>query len=205
VSAVVESASGRDHARLLGPYVERLLREQGIRAGQLDAVAVSGGPGSYTGLRIGVSMAKGLCYASGIPLISVGSLQSLCAVAREKIADTDPDARLCPMIDARRMEVYAQVFDARGAALTGISAEVVDGDSFASFRSAAPMYIFGDGAEKCRETLPWAVYADVQPSAAGQAALAAEAFAAGRFENVVYFEPFYLKDFVIKISDRKLF
>ncbi|MDR2885955.1 MAG: tRNA (adenosine(37)-N6)-threonylcarbamoyltransferase complex dimerization subunit type 1 TsaB [Rikenellaceae bacterium] len=205
VVAVRESPEGRDHARLLGPFVEDVLRDAGVEARALDAVAVSSGPGSYTGLRIGVSLAKGLCYGLGISLIGVGSLQALCVVVRETIGEISPTARLCPMIDARRMEVYAQVFEAQGAPLSEVTAEVITPESFAAYNDGAPFYIFGDGAAKCREALPWATFVDVTPSARGQAALSAEAFAAGRFEDVAYFEPFYLKDFVIKTSTKKLF
>ncbi|MDE6507905.1 MAG: tRNA (adenosine(37)-N6)-threonylcarbamoyltransferase complex dimerization subunit type 1 TsaB [Alistipes sp.] len=207
-----ESDEGRDHARKIGLFVDELLRETGIAPDELDAVAVGKGPGSYTGLRIGVSFAKGLCYGLGIPLVAVGSLDALAEVAREDykagiLAVDDWDrALLCPMVDARRMEVYAQVFDSSGSPLSDVSAEVVDADSFAAFRSAdRPFVIFGSGARKCAGLLSGARLVDVAPSARGLARLAQQAFDAGRTEDVAYFEPFYLKDFVVTTSKKKIF
>jgi tRNA threonylcarbamoyladenosine biosynthesis protein TsaB len=199
--ALRESHGERDHAARVAVYTREVLTECGLRAADLSAVAVSKGPGSYTGLRIGVSFAKGLCYGLGIPLIGVGSLDSLCALARgvERTAEL-----FIPMIDARRMEVYAQVFDGVGAALTEPDALVIDEDSLTEYRDR-DVCIFGSGAEKCRETLPWARYVEVEPSARGMIELATTAFEAGRFENTAYFEPFYLKDFVITTSKKKLF
>ncbi|MDE5906399.1 MAG: tRNA (adenosine(37)-N6)-threonylcarbamoyltransferase complex dimerization subunit type 1 TsaB [Alistipes sp.] len=207
-----ESDEGRDHARKVALFVDELLRETGLAPDRLDAVAVGRGPGSYTGLRIGVSFAKGLCYGLGIPLVAVGSLDALAEVAREdhragilSVDDWDR-AVLCPMVDARRMEVYAQVFDSSGAPLSDVSAEVVDSGSFAAFRSAdRPFVIFGSGARKCVDLLPGAQFVEVAPSARGLARMAQEAFIAGRTEDVAYFEPFYLKDFVVTASRKKIF
>jgi len=207
VVAARESSGGRDHAARLAVYVEEVLAEAGVAATDLAAVAVGKGPGSYTGLRIGVSLAKGLCYGLGIPLIGVGSLDSLCALARDvdQIGRADaPDTLFVPMIDARRMEVYAQVFNASGAPLTPPEAWIIDADSLAEWRNR-DVVIFGDGAAKCREALPWARFAEVAPSATGMAALAVTAFREGRFEDTAYFEPMYLKDFVITTSNKKLF
>ena len=207
-----ESDEGRDHARKVGVFVDELLRETGIGADELDAVAVGRGPGSYTGLRIGVSFAKGLCYGLGKPLLAVGSLDALAEVAREDyeagiLAVDDWDrALLCPMVDARRMEVYAQVFDSTGAAQSEVAAEVVDGGSFAAFRaSGRPFVIFGSGARKCADLLPDARLVEVTPSARGLARLAQRALDEGRTEDVAYFEPFYLKDFVVTTSKKSLF
>lgn len=253
VVALRESSGERDHARLVAVYAEEVLAEAGIGAGHLSAVAVSKGPGSYTGLRIGVSFAKGLCYGLGIPLVGVGSLESLCELARNtefgfspesdgheacdgtrpamcsgpddgrNAADDTPPSRkiFVPMIDARRMEVYGQVFDAGGTPLTPPEAWIIDRDSLAGLRGGNGesgndggsggndgnsggnrVFIFGSGAEKCRETLPWAHFIDVKPSAVGMARLATEALAAGTIEDVAYFEPFYLKDFVITTSQK---
>lgn len=206
-----ESDEGRDHAKKVGVFVDELLRENRLSPDELDAVAVGMGPGSYTGLRIGVSFAKGLCYGIRKPLIAVGSLDALAEVAREDydagIVDVDDwdTARLCPMVDARRMEVYARVFDTKGAALSEVKAEVIDAGSFAEWRGGkSPFVIFGNGARKCRETLPDARFIEVAPSARGLARLAQEAFDAGRFEDTAYFEPFYLKDFVVTASKKKL-
>ena len=172
-----ESDEGRDHARKVGVFVDELLRETDIAPDELDAVAVGKGPGSYTGLRIGVSFAKGLCYG----------LQK-------------------PMVDARRMEVYAQVFDAEGRPQSEVSAEVVDAGSFAAFRGLGrPFVIFGSGARKCAGILSDAVCVEVTPSARGLARLAQQALDEGRTEDIAYFEPFYLKDFVVTTSRKKLF
>jgi tRNA threonylcarbamoyladenosine biosynthesis protein TsaB len=241
-----ESTGVRDHAARVAVFTTEVLAEAGATAADLSAVAVSMGPGSYTGLRIGVSFAKGLCYGLNIPLIGIGSLESLCANAIQGVLSrhceeqsdeaihnssagllhsvrNDDGAReglgaehneadalfsqknLVPMIDARRMEVYGQLFDSAGNALTQPEAWIIDENSLAEWRRRGEVVIFGDGAAKCRETLPWARYIEVQPSARGMAALAFDAFAAGRFEDVAYFEPFYLKDFVITTSKKKLF
>lgn len=207
-----ESDEGRDHARKVGVFVDELLRETGIAPDELDAVAVGKGPGSYTGLRIGVSFAKGLCFGLQKPLLAIGSLDALTEVALEdyeagilSVPDWDR-ALLCPMVDARRMEVYVQVFDAAGKPQGEVSAEVVDADSFAQYRSQGrPFVIFGSGARKCAGILPDAVFVEVTPSARGLARLAQQALDAGHTENIAYFEPFYLKDFVVTTSKKKLF
>lgn len=206
-----ESDSGRDHAKKVGVFVDELLRETGISPDAIDAVAVGKGPGSYTGLRIGVSFAKGLCYGLSCPLIAISSLEALAAVAREDyeagIIDVEgwKSALLCPMVDARRMEVYAQVFDASGVARSEVAAEVVSEESFGEYRKSAPFVIFGSGAAKCADVLADAQYVSVIPSVRGMARLAQKAFDAGDFADVAYFEPFYLKDFVVTTSKKKLF
>lgn len=237
--------TGRDHARLTATFTDELLQQTGVKPEELTAVAVGKGPGSYTGLRIGVSFAKGLCFGLDIPLVAVGSLDALVEVALmdyaadlQPVAVPDPlpgivfappvmpaplqNAFLCPMIDARRMEVYAQVFDAQGNPLTPVTAEIITPDSFATWRgigvsgalrgvseedavAGRPFVIFGNGAEKCLDLLPDAVMIDVRPSARGLARLAQEALDAGRTEDIAYFEPFYLKDFVVTSSKKKVF
>lgn len=205
-----ESDEGRDHAKRVAVFVDELLRENGVAADELSAVAVGMGPGSYTGLRIGVSFAKGLCYGLQIPLIAVGSLDSMVQVAREDyeagIIDVDAwqDAVLCPMVDARRMEVYTQMFNSAGEPLNEVKAEIVDENSFAQWREGGPFVIFGNGAEKCREVLPDATYINVTPSARGLASLAHKYFEEGKTVDIAYFEPFYLKDFVVIPSKKKL-
>ena len=206
-----ESDEGRDHARKVGVFVDELLRETGIAPDELDAVAVGKGPGSYTGLRIGVSFAKGLCYGLRIPLVAIGSLEALTEVAREDYeagilaVENWNEACLCPMVDARRMEVYAQVFDAQGESLCGVSAEVVDENTFADLRAQRPFVIFGSGARKCADMLTDTTFVEVTPSARGLARLAQQALDEGRTEDIAYFEPFYLKDFVVTTSKKKLF
>lgn len=207
-----ESDEGRDHARQVALFVDELLEEMGLQPDELDAVAVGKGPGSYTGLRIGVSFAKGLAYGLRKPLLAIGSLDALTEVAREDyeagILDVDgwEEAVLCPMVDARRMEVYTQRFDSAGNALSEVSAEVIDAESFAAERvSDRPFVIFGNGAKKCEELLSGAHWVSVAPSARGLVRLAEEAFQAGRFEDIAYFEPFYLKDFVVTTSKKRLF
>ncbi|MBQ6869161.1 MAG: tRNA (adenosine(37)-N6)-threonylcarbamoyltransferase complex dimerization subunit type 1 TsaB [Alistipes sp.] len=206
-----ESDSGRDHAKKVAVFVDELLTENDIDPQQIDAVAVGEGPGSYTGLRIGVSFAKGLCYGLGKPLIAVSSLASLAAVAIEDynagIIDIENwnSALLCPMIDARRMEVYTQVFDSKANPLSGITAEVVDENTLAEHRAATDHFVvFGSGAAKCAEILG-AELIDVTPSVRGMAAIAESKYAANDFADVAYFEPYYLKDFVATTSKKRLF
>ncbi|MBQ6988949.1 MAG: tRNA (adenosine(37)-N6)-threonylcarbamoyltransferase complex dimerization subunit type 1 TsaB [Alistipes sp.] len=205
-----ESDEGRDHARNVALFVDELLRENDIAAEELSAVAVGMGPGSYTGLRIGVSFAKGLCYGLQIPLVAVGSLDSMVQVAREDheagIIDVDNwnDAVLCPMVDARRMEVYTQMFDTQGQPLNEVKAEIVTEESFKEWRNERQLVIFGNGAAKCREVLNDATYINVTPSARGLAVLAHQRLEAGQTEDIAYFEPFYLKDFIIIPSKKKL-
>ena len=210
--ALRESDEGRDHAKKVAVFVNELLRETGVQPSDLDAIAVGKGPGSYTGLRIGVSFAKGLCYALDIPLIAIGSLDALAEVAREDfdagIIDLEDEqwgsAMLCPMVDARRMEVYTQVFDNSGTALSDVVAEVVTEDSFKEWRERGKFVMFGNGAAKCTELLPDAILVSVSPSARGIVRLAEEAFNAGKFEDIAYFEPFYLKEFLVIPSKKKL-
>ena len=210
--ALRESDEGRDHAKKVALFVDELLRETGVQPDDLDAIAVGKGPGSNTGLRIGVSFAKGMCYALNIPLIAIGSLDALTEVAREDydagILDIEDEewasARLCPMVDARRMEVYAQVFDNEGKPLSEVTAEVVTEESFAQWRKDGRFVIFGNGARKCCETLGDVICVDVAPSARGIVRLAEEAFNAEKFEDIAYFEPFYLKEFLVIPSKKKL-
>lgn len=206
-----EDARERDHARKVAVFAAEVLDQAGVAPRDLDAVAVSRGPGSYTGLRIGVSFAKGLCYALRIPLIAVDSLESLARVAAENyragmfdVRDWD-GALLCPMIDARRMEVYAEVLDTRMNVVRPVAAEVVDGDSFGGLPSGE-LLIFGDGAAKCADVLSLrgARLIEATSSARGLCAPAQCAFEAGVTQDVAYFEPFYLKDFVVTKSSKKI-
>ncbi|MCD8072478.1 MAG: tRNA (adenosine(37)-N6)-threonylcarbamoyltransferase complex dimerization subunit type 1 TsaB [Alistipes sp.] len=206
--AVMDSGAGNDHARTLAVLIEQILKEAGISPSGLSAVAVSSGPGSYTGLRIGVSTAKGLCYGAGIPLIAVGSLYSLAAVAVAQAGPFEAGTVLCPMIDARRMEVYARLYDGGLNPLSDTGAHIIDRESFGDAISRAGKFvIFGNGAAKCREVLagPKVEYIDVRPSGAGLVRAAWEKYRAGKFKDAAYFEPFYLKDFVVTTSRKKLF
>lgn len=210
--ALRESDEGRDHAKKVALFVDELLRETGVQPSDLDAIAVGKGPGSYTGLRIGVSFAKGLCYALNIPLIAVGSLNALTEVAREDydagILDVEEqewsNAILCPMVDARRMEVYTQVFNTAGTPLSEVVAEVVTEESLREWRTKGKLVMFGNGSAKCMELLSDAIQVSVSPSARGIVRLAEEAFNAGKFEDIAYFEPFYLKEFLVIPSKKKL-
>ena len=156
--ALRESDEERNHAKKIAVFVDELLRESGVAADELDAVAVSKGPGSYTGLRIGVSFAKGLCYGLHIPLIAVGSLDALAEVAAEDYeagiidVESGEEAILMPMVDARRMEVYTQMFSSNVKPLSEVSAEVITAESFAQQRAERQVVIFGNGAAKCRDT-----------------------------------------------------
>ena len=210
--ALRESNEGRDHAKKVALFVDELLKETGVQPADLDAIAVGKGPGSYTGLRIGVSFAKGMCYALNIPLIAVGSLDALVQVAREDydagildIEDNDWSlATLCPMVDARRMEVYTQLFNIEGVAKSDVSAEIITEETFSDVRANGKLVIFGNGAEKCCEVLSDALYISITPSARGIVALAEQAFNNNQFEDIAYFEPFYLKDFLVVPSKKKL-
>lgn len=193
-----ENHESMSHASSLGGYVQDALSVAKSHRLAIDAVAVSRGPGSYTGLRIGVSEAKGLCFGLDVPLIAVDTLAVMaCAVMFKK--DIDEDALLCPMIDARRMEVYSAVYDRALNQVKPVSAEIIDENSYADILTRKPVIFLGNGAGKCRDVITGdnARYIDgICPLAADMLALSEMAFRNSRFENVAYFEPFYLKEFV---------
>ncbi len=196
----IETHIKNSHAEVVTVYIDDLLKKSGHDYADLDAVAVSKGPGSYTGLRIGVSTAKGLCYALDIPLIGLPTLKTLTAgmINRQKVQKEQP-VLFCPMIDARRMEVYSALFDENLLQLRETKAEVIDQDSFSDLLEKNTIVFFGDGAVKCKEFIhhPNAVfYENIFPSARNMITLAHRAFQGGQFENVAYFEPYYLKDFI---------
>ena len=200
-----EDHTGPHHNEHLGSFVDEALSYTDNHALPLDYVAVSCGPGSYTGLRIGVSMAKGICYGRNLKLIAVPTLELLCVPVLLREMVTDDDALLCPMLDARRMEVYAQVFDRALQEKRPIHSDVVDADTYTEFLSH-PMYFFGNGAAKCMKAInhPNAhLIEDIEPLAKNMLPLAEKRIAQGKFEDVAYFVPFYLKDFVAK-QPRKL-
>jgi tRNA threonylcarbamoyladenosine biosynthesis protein TsaB len=197
----------RMQAALTAPFVKEVLDEKGLSVKDLDAVCVGKGPGSYTGLRVGVSTAKGLCFGAGIPLLSVGTPDILVSEAYRLGVVPDGCRHIVPMVDARRMEVYAAVFTPDGRQLTETKPVIVEADSFAAELAAGPVLFIGDGALKCREILlsENAFFTEAFPTALAMAPLAETAFAQKRFEDVAYFEPFYLKDFVATVSRKKLF
>lgn len=188
------------HAEVITVFIDEILTQTGETMDQLDAIAVSSGPGSYTGLRIGVSTAKGLCYALDKPLIAVETLEAMANGFRNNHRDLGANALLCPMIDARRMEVYTALFDANGARVTPTSAEIIDENSFAAHLKDHQIFFFGDGASKCREVLAHqsnaVIIDDFVNSASFLTNGALERFQNSQFEDVAYFEPFYLKDFI---------
>jgi len=186
------------HAEIITLFIEELITTVAIKYSDLDAIAVSCGPGSYTGLRIGVSTAKGLCFALDKPLIAV---ETLAAMAQGVIDSNEhSNMLLCPMIDARRMEVYTAVFDTKGNRIMATSAEIIDENSFAGLLKDHQILFFGDGAEKCRDILGEnfnAVFlAGFTNSATHLTRQAFEKFNQKDFEDVAYFEPYYLKDFI---------
>ncbi len=193
-----QATEGYSHAESLHPFIERILERNKLQVSDLDAVCVSKGPGSYTGLRIGVSAAKGLCYAAQLPLISVTTNEVL---VHHPDVQAEGDDRIVTVIDARRMEVYAQSFNAQKEAQGPIEAVVVDENSFAG---AGRLVLVGDGAEKLEEVLQGLRPDIIQtfPSARDMVALGELAYAQQAFEDVAYFEPFYLKDFVAGIPKK---
>lgn len=212
VRELQEDRSGKNHALLLTRFAERVMKSGNLRFHELDAIAVSGGPGSYTGLRIGVSTAKGLCYATGKPLIAIPSLESMAHhVVHQMSAQENDQDRLrlfCPMIDARRMEVYSAIYDRQMKQVRSIQADIIDHNSFSSFLSQQKMVFFGNGSAKCQSILnhPNALFLDdIHTSAAHIAAPAYAAFLAGKFVNVAYYEPFYLKDFIATVPTKNIF
>lgn len=193
------------HASKLTLFIDEVIKSAGLAYSDLDAVAISKGPGSYTGLRIGVSTAKGLCYALNKPLIAIETLKMMAA----GFVELKPGYQclICPMIDARRMEVYTTVFDNKLNVLEETSAKIVDENSFENFLSNQTVTFIGDGASKCAETLnkETALFNNQNfNSATNMSALAFDEFKAGNFEDVAYFEPFYLKDFVLTQPKKKV-
>ena len=201
-----ESHEGPNHAVKLGVFVDEAMSFADSHAIPLDAVAVSCGPGSYTGLRIGVSMAKGICFGQDLKLISVPTLE-LMAVPVLLREEVEEGALLCPMIDARRMEVYSAIYDRSLCEVRQVQADVVDADTYREYLDRGPVYFFGNGAEKCMETInhPNArLIKGVEPLAKWMFPIAERRIAQEKYEDVAYFVPFYLKDFVAKESKKLL-
>jgi tRNA threonylcarbamoyladenosine biosynthesis protein TsaB len=202
-----EDHSGPNHAERLGSMVDEALSFTDNHAIPFDAVAVSCGPGSYTGLRIGVSMAKGICYGRNLKLIAVPTLELLCVPVLLREAVEEEDALLCPMIDARRMEVYAGIYDRALHVIRPVSADVVTEETYKQWLDEHPVYFFGNGAAKCIETIhhPNAhLIENIEPLAKWMQPLAERRLLNEQTEDVAYFEPFYLKDYVAKMPKKQI-
>jgi len=211
--SLIESGQERSHASLLNSFIRQSASQAGKELKDLHGVAVSKGPGSYTGLRIGVSTAKGLAYALEIPLIATGTLESMVSgspshtAVRELISSHGDQLLLCPMLDARRMEVYAGFYTSKGDLFRQVSADIIDEESYQKILEEHPVCFFGNGADKCKEVLdhPNAHFIDgINPSAATMIAPALKKYQLEQFEDVAYFEPFYLKDFIATVPKKKL-
>lgn len=188
---------GMNHAALLSVFIDEALQVLKKSSKTLNAVAVSAGPGSYTGLRIGVSTAKGMCYGLDIPLIALDTLEIL-AVPAIQLAEKEEDALFCPMIDARRMEVYDIIYQHDRTVYRGVEADIISSDSFVDTLNLHKMYFFGNGAEKCKPVLthPNACFLDnLVPLATNMIDLALQHYQEKKFVDTAYFEPFYLKEF----------
>ncbi len=209
---ILESADGLNHSSVLTVFIENILAENRIPASRLGAVAVSKGPGSYTGLRIGVSVAKGICYGLNIPLISVDSLEILGKYAAQnhnkyKLENGDEPALFCPMIDARRMEVYTALYNSKGESIRPVTAEIINGDFLADQLAKHKILFFGNGAEKCKQLITHhnAIFGGPQTTSAEfMQQISENRFRDNQFEDIVYFEPFYLKNFVATIPKNKV-
>ncbi|WP_394773814.1 tRNA (adenosine(37)-N6)-threonylcarbamoyltransferase complex dimerization subunit type 1 TsaB [Flavobacterium sp.] len=190
---------GYSHAEKLHVFIEEAIAEAGISVQDLAAIAVSQGPGSYTGLRIGVSAAKGLCFALNIPLIAIDTLQTLASQANVS------DGKIIPMIDARRMEVYSEVFNARLEIERGIEAEVITEESFSGYTDT--IYFVGDCTEKCKPVLTKTNFVFLEeikyPSAAAMSKISYDKYQKSDTVDVAYFEPYYLKDFMMGPPSKK--
>lgn len=189
------------HSEKITIFIKEVLDEVGIGYDKLDAVAVSQGPGSYTGLRIGVSTAKGVCYAADLPMMAIDTLQAMAYGMRDRLGDMlQPNDLLVPMIDARRMEVYSAIYDSNLNCVKNTSAVIVDEDTFVDYQDTGRIWLFGDGAPKFQTLFSGnttiKVVEDFAPSAGFMAALCDQALKSQSFVDVAYFEPFYLKDFI---------
>ncbi len=216
VTSYRESSAPKAHASLTAVFIQEMLAERGLSLADCDAVCVSKGPGSYTGLRVGVSTAKGLCFGSGKPLLAVGTLDTLVAQATtvipSEVTPVIPNEvegstfrYIIPMIDARRMEVYTAVFE-NGVQITETAPAIINETSFAEYLEQGPCLFIGDGAGKCADVIkhPNAQFCQCWPKASAMLEPAMKAYKEKRFEDVAYFEPFYLKEFVATVSKKKL-
>lgn len=196
---------------MLTVYIQEILKETGIKTRDLDAVAVSKGPGSYTGLRIGVSVAKGIAYASSVPLIGIDTTFSMfmgITGGQKEVAGITEGSLFCPMLDARRMEVYYAIYDRAGNSVKKVSADIISEDSFSNINENIKIIFFGDGAAKCRDIIKRPnIYFDndFRISASHMHIPAFQALKDRKTEDVAYFEPFYLKDFITSIPRKNIF
>ncbi|MCM4173580.1 tRNA (adenosine(37)-N6)-threonylcarbamoyltransferase complex dimerization subunit type 1 TsaB [Arenibacter sp. TNZ] len=190
-----DNSPNYSHSEQLHIFIQEALKEASLSFKDISAIAVSKGPGSYTGLRIGVSAAKGLCFSLDLPLISVPTLESLAQQGRDKKFDF-----IIPLLDARRMEVYSTVFDAVGNNIRETRAEIIQEESFLEYAQKGKVLLIGDGAEKCKALLehPNFSYESALPTAMELGMISYKKFKASEFENVAYFEPYYLKDFMLQ-------
>lgn len=201
IDLLEESSDAYIHSERLTVFIDKITKKNNWKLNELSAVVVTSGPGSYTGLRIGVSTAKGLCYALSISMIAVNTLESIAYLARKK----HPNSTICAMIDARRMEVFSTIFDADFKVIKSLSADILEEETYAEY---LPLVVAGDGASKTKEI--WnnrdvIIEDSIVSSAAGQVEIAFEKFKNEEFEDVAYFEPKYLKDFVVTPSKKKAF
>lgn len=194
------------HARVISSFIQEVLAEASMAISECSAVVVSEGPGSYTGLRVGVSVAKGLCYGANLPLIAVSSLELIARLSLEGAASHEGEFKIVPMIDARRMEVYAAVFDHNLKQITKTEAHILTEESFEKILSEGMVIFAGDGSEKAKSVIihPNALFIDTHSSARGMIISAMQKYKRSEFANVAYFEPFYLKDFIAGISTKSL-
>ena len=208
ITSYRESSAPKAHASLTAVFIQEMLEEKGLTIADCDAVCVSKGPGSYTGLRVGVSTAKGLCFGSGKPLIAISTLDIL--VAQAQIPDNHK--YIVPMVDARRMEVYAAVYEIAGQAgndvrqITETAPAIIDENSYSDILERGKVLFIGDGAGKCADVIkhPNATFVQCWPKASAMLEPAMKAYKEKRFEDVAYFEPFYLKEFVATVSKKKM-
>lgn len=217
IASYKESKEPKAHASLTAVFIEEILRENNIGINDCSAVCVSMGPGSYTGLRVGVSTAKGLCFGGNLPLIAVGTLDTLvwqaigslpATVENQDTVETAGEWKyIIPMIDARRMEVYTAIFDKDGKQMSETEPKIIDGNSFAEQLSEGAVLFIGDAAEKCSKVIthPNAHFIQCCPKASAMAIPAMAEYREKHFRDVAYFEPFYLKEFVATVSKKKLF
>jgi tRNA threonylcarbamoyladenosine biosynthesis protein TsaB len=192
-----EVNAGYTHAENLHVFIDEVIKESGLNRNDIDAIAVGKGPGSYTGLRIGVSAAKGIAYALKIPLISMNTLLNLCVGAKKTIQDSE--IMLCPMLDARRMEVYTALYNQTFEEIVSTNALIITPESLSDLTSKGNIVLFGDGANKCAELIKdnskISLLENIMPSATNMIEYSIEQYNKKQFEDVAYFEPFYLKEF----------